>query len=87
MAQMACIKSYTSHIDVMNALDCQRVPNYYKFSVEDNETTMEHFNFYLAQLGEATAFDDMHYSQFSFISCPYIFFVFFFIPTSSIGSL
>jgi hypothetical protein len=58
-------KSYPSHFDFMNAPDRWRVPHFNKFSGDDSKSTMEHISMFLAQLGEASAYDFMKVHNFS----------------------
>jgi hypothetical protein len=48
----------------MKAPDGWKVPDFYKFSGDDSRTSMEHVSKFLAQLGEASAFDFMKVCNF-----------------------
>ena len=53
-------KSYPSHFVFLKSPDDWRVPYFYKFSGEDNKSTMEHSSLFLAQLGETSTLDFMN---------------------------
>jgi hypothetical protein len=57
-------KSYPSHFDFMKAPDGWKVPNFNKFSGDDSKSIMEHISMFLAQLGEASAYDFMKVRNF-----------------------
>jgi hypothetical protein len=48
----------------MKAPDGWKVPNFNKFSGDDSKSTMEHISMFLAQLGEASAYDFMKVHNF-----------------------
>ena len=58
-------KSYPSHFVFLKSPDDWRVPYFYKFSGEDNKSTMEHSSLFLAQLGETSTLDFMNVGHFS----------------------
>ena len=58
------IKLYPSHFVFMRAPNGWRVPDFYKFSGDDSKSTMEHISMFLAQLGEASAYDFMKIHNF-----------------------
>ena len=79
-------KPYPSHFDFMKAPDGWRVPDFNKFSGDDSKSTMEHINMFLAQLGEASAFDFMKVRNFPFSLTSTAFAWFTLLPSCSIGS-
>ena len=58
-------KSYPSTYDFMKAPDGWRVSDFQKFSGDDSKSTMEHISMFLAQLGEASAYDFIKVHNFS----------------------
>ena len=60
-------KSYPSTYDFMKAPDGWRVPDFQKFSGDDSKSTMEHISMFLAQLGEASAYDFMKVHNFLYL--------------------
>jgi len=58
-------KPYPSHFDFITALDGWKVPDFYKFSGDNSKSIMEHISMFLAQLGEASAYDFMKVRNFS----------------------
>jgi hypothetical protein len=50
-------KPYKADFDLMAYPPGWRVPDFVKFSGEDNCTTWEHISQYIAQIGEASAHD------------------------------
>jgi hypothetical protein len=70
----------------MKAPDGWRVPNFNKFSGDDSKSTIEHISMFLAQLGEASAYDFMkvHNYPLSLISIAFAWFAS--LPSFSIGS-
>jgi hypothetical protein len=59
-------KSYPSHFDFMKAPDGWKVPDFNKFSGDDSKSTIEHISMFLAQLGEASAYDFMKVTIFHY---------------------
>jgi hypothetical protein len=54
-------KLYASHLfDFLKAPDGWSLPDLYKFSGDDNKSTMEHVSLFLAQMGEANTMDFMN---------------------------
>jgi hypothetical protein len=54
-------KLYASHFfDFLKAPDGWSLPDFYKFSGDDNKSTMEHVSLFLAQMGEANTMDFMN---------------------------
>jgi hypothetical protein len=49
----------------MKALDGWRIPNFYKFTDEDNKITKEHISMFITQLGEASTMEHMKIRNFS----------------------
>ena len=58
-------KSYKADCDFVAYPPFWRVPDFIKFSGEDNRTTQEHISQYIAQLGEASTYDSLKVSLFS----------------------
>jgi hypothetical protein len=58
-------KPYKSEFDLMAYPPGWRVPDFIKFSGEDNRTTWEHISQYIAQLGEASAHESFKVQLFS----------------------
>ena len=79
-------KPYPLHFDFMKALDGWRVPNFNKFSGDDSKSTMEHISMFLAQLGEASAYDFMKVRNFPLSLTGTTFAWFTSLPSYSIGS-
>jgi hypothetical protein len=79
-------KPYPSHFDFIKASDGWKVPDFNKFSGDDSKSTMEHINMFLAQLGEASAYDFMKVHNFllSLIGTAFAWFTS--LPVRSIGS-
>ena len=79
-------KLYPSHFNFMKAPDGWRVPDFNKFSGDDSKSTMEHISMFLAQLGEASAYDFMkvHIFSLSFTGTTFAWFAS--LPSCSIGS-
>jgi hypothetical protein len=48
----------------MKAPNGWRIPDFNKFSGDDNKSTMEHISVFLAQLGDASAYDFMKVCNF-----------------------
>jgi len=70
----------------MKAPDGWRVLDFQKFSGEDSKSTMEHISMFLAQLGEASAYDSMKVRNFSLSVTSTTFSWFTSLPSCSIGS-
>ena len=79
-------KLYPSHFDFMKAPDGWRVPDFNKFSGDDSKSTMEHISMFLAQLGEASAYDFMKVRNFPLSLTGTTFAWFTSLPSYSIGS-
>jgi hypothetical protein len=52
LKQPRAMLSHILHILVMKAPDGWKMPNFYKFSGEDNKITKEHISMFIAQLGD-----------------------------------
>jgi hypothetical protein len=70
----------------MKAPDGWRVPDFNKFSGDDSKSTMEHISMFLAQLGEASAFDFMKIRNFPLSLTSTAFAWFTSVPSCFIGS-
>ena len=79
-------KPYPSTYDFMKAPDGWRVPDFQKFSGDDSKSTMEHISMFLAQLGEASAYDFMKVHNFPLSLTGTAFAWFTSLPSCSIGS-
>ena len=79
-------KSYPSSYDFMKAPDGWRVPDFQKFSDDESKSTIEHISMFLAQLGEASAYDFMKVHNFSLSLTGIAFAWFTSLPSCSIGS-
>jgi hypothetical protein len=79
-------KPYSSHFDFIKAPDGWRVPHFNKFSGDDSKSTMEHISMFLAQLGEASAYDFMKVRNFPLSLTGTTFAWFTSLPACSIGS-
>jgi hypothetical protein len=79
-------KPYPSHFDFMKAPNGWKVPNFNKFSGDDSKSTMEHISMFLAQLGEASAYDFMKVHNFPLSLTSIAFAWFTSLPACSIGS-
>jgi hypothetical protein len=53
-------KPYKANFDLMAYPPGWRVPDFIKFSGEDNRTTWEHISQYIAQLGEVSAHESFN---------------------------
>jgi hypothetical protein len=51
------IIDHPSHFDFLRASNGFRVPDFYKFSGDDNKSNMEHVSLFLAQMDEASTLD------------------------------
>jgi hypothetical protein len=58
-------KPYKADFDLMTYPSGWRVPDFVKFSSEENRTIWEHISQYIAQLGEASAHDSFLVRLFS----------------------
>ena len=63
-AHMIYTRPYPSYLDYMKAPNGWKVPNFYKFSGEDNKNTNEHIIIFLAQVGEASTMEHMRIHNF-----------------------
>jgi len=70
----------------MKAPNGWRVPDFQKFSGDDSKLTMEHISMFLAQLGEASAYDFMKVHNFPLSLTGIAFAWFTSLPSCSIGS-
>ena len=70
----------------MKAPDGWRVPDFQKFSDDESKSTIEHISMFLAQLGEASAFDFMKVRNFPLSLTSTTFAWFTSLPSCSIGS-
>ena len=63
-AHMIYTRPYPSYLDYMEAPNGWKVPNFYKFSGEDNKNTNEHIIMFLGQLSEASTMEHMRIHNF-----------------------
>jgi hypothetical protein len=79
-------KPYPSHFNFMKAPDGWKVHDFNKFSDDESKSTMEHISMFLAQLGEASAYDFMKVRNFPLSLTSTVFAWFTSLPACSIGS-
>jgi hypothetical protein len=79
-------KPYPSHFDWAPSPANFHLPNFIKFSGEDNRSTREHVSQYLAQLGEASSSEALAVRMFPLSLIGTTFFMVCFIGSSSINS-
>ena len=79
-------KPYHSHFDFMKSPDGWRVSDFNKFSGDDSKSTVEHISMFLAQLGEASAYDFMKVHNFPLSLTDTAFAWFTSLPSCSNGS-
>lgn len=51
----------------MKGLHCWKVPEFFKFTVEDNKTTRQHISMFIVQLSEASTMEHMMIHNFSLL--------------------
>ena len=80
-------KLYPSHLfDFLKAPDGWSLPDFYKFSGDDNKSTMEHVSLLFAQMGEASTMDFMNVQHFPLSLTGTAFAWFTSLPACTIGS-